>query len=92
MSSQPGSGGEDESGMNLPDSDEFWRLLLGRKYDNMSSGERTDKNLLNELYRRDGDIVDSVYGSKQGLISEIQSDDSDPEKLLSTVWAESKWQ
>ncbi|WP_254824894.1 hypothetical protein [Haloglomus halophilum] len=78
--------------MNLPDSDEFWRLLLGRKYDNMSSSDRTDENLLNEIYRRDGDIVDSVYGSKQGLISEIQSEDSDPEKVLSTVWAESKWQ
>ncbi|GGN25415.1 hypothetical protein [Halarchaeum nitratireducens] len=92
MSSQSGGGAEDDSSMNLPDSDEFWRLLLGRKYDNMSSSERTDENLLNEIYRRDGDIIDSVYGSKQGLLSELQSDDSDPETVLSTVWAESKWQ
>ena len=92
MSSQSGERVDEGSNLNLPDSDEFWRLLLGRTYDNMSSSERTDENLLNEIYRREGDIVDSIYGSKQGLISEIQSEENDPEKVLSTVWAESKWQ
>ncbi|REA02889.1 hypothetical protein DEQ92_14075 [Haloferax sp. Atlit-6N] len=58
----------------------------------MSSNEKTDLNLLNEIYRREGDIVDSVYGSKQALVSEIQSEENDPEIVLSTVWAESKWQ
>ena len=92
MSSQPGGGSDADSSLGLPDSDEFWRLLLGRKYDNMSSSERTDENLLNEIYRREGDIIDSIYGSKEALIGEIQSEDNDPETVLSTVWAESKWQ
>jgi len=92
MSSQSEDRADEGSSLNLPTSDEFWRLLLGRKYDNMSSGERTDENLLNEIYRREGEVVDSIYGSKQGLISKIQSEGSDPEKVLSTIWAESKWQ
>ncbi|SDQ37518.1 hypothetical protein [Halopelagius longus] len=92
MSSESGSGPDEGSKLNLPKSDEFWRLLLGRRYDNLKQKERTDSNLLNEIYRREGQIVDSLYGSKQALISEIQSDEKDPEKVLMTVWAEGKWQ
>ncbi|MFC5973971.1 hypothetical protein ACFPYI_21840 [Halomarina salina] len=92
MSSRSNEDPKADPNLNLPDSEEFWRLLLGRKYDNMSSGEKTDTNLLNEIYRREGDIIDSVYGSKQSLINELQLSDKDPETVLLTVWAESKWQ
>lgn len=58
----------------------------------MGSNEKTDENLLEELYRRDGDVVDDLYGSKQDLIAHLQSDESDSETVLMTVWAEGKWQ
>jgi len=92
MSADSGDGSDDDFTVDLPDSDEFWRLLLGRKYDNMSPKEKTDANLLDEIYRRESEHVDKVYGSKQGLVSELQADDPDEETVLLTVWAESKWQ
>ncbi len=92
MSSNAGKDYNSDNIYNLPDSDAFWRLLLGRKYDNMEESERTDSNLLDEFYRRDGDLVDDIYDSKVGLVSEIQAKNADAEKILMTVWAERKWQ
>lgn len=92
MSSQSGGSPDSNTGLGLPQSDEFWRLLIGRKYDRMDRDEKSEENLLEEIYRRDADITDSLYGSKQGLINHLQSDDRNAETVLMTIWGKRKWQ